>query len=126
MNKITSPRRFVIDSMGRLLGVVGFIQTLDLSKPVEIIIQRPKRTNPQNAHYWAMVSAFARWAGDSTGQYRTAEQWHYVLKCHLLGMEEVGGVMVAVHSKDKDIPDFAEYVARVEGYLLSQFGFQFH
>ena len=23
--------------------------------------------------------------------------------------------MVAVHSKDKDIPDFAEYVARVEG-----------
>ncbi len=30
MNQITSPRRFVIDSMARLIGVVGFIQTLDV------------------------------------------------------------------------------------------------
>jgi hypothetical protein len=100
------------------------VSTLDPSRRwvVEIREQRSKRTGPQNRLLWAIYTAIA----DATGY--TPEEVHEAMKAKFLppravalGKEEVE---VPGSTAVLEVPEFSEYVERVQAFAATELGVQ--
>lgn len=77
----------------------------------------PKRTNEQNKRYWALIEKMA--ATEWSGQQFSKKAFHIYYASKFLGCEDItlpNGIVVTqpVSTSDEDIPDFGDYLTKVE------------
>jgi len=82
--------------------------------------RRLRRSNPQNAMYWALLHEMAAELRPQ-GQAYSAEQWHTYAKSRWLGCDEMvlpnGKTLILPHSTASlDVAEFSEYVTKVEAF----------
>ena len=117
-------RVFVLRSDGAKQHAINFIKGLDQSKLYELVVRihKAKRSESQNARYWAILGIVASDTGHST------EELHEHLKREFLGFEVVS-VMGKEYERVKsttrlDVKAFAEYCDRVEAWAAVDLGVQ--
>lgn len=115
-------RVFVLRSTEARQHAIDFIEGLDSSKLYELVVRihKTKRSESQNARYWAILGIVAADTGHST------EELHEHLKREFLGFEVVS-VMGKEYERVKsttslDTKQFAEYCDRVEAWAVVDLG----
>jgi hypothetical protein len=92
------------------------IEDVSGSLGMEVIIQKPKRSNPQNNLYWSLVKVLSDYIGD------TQETIHERLKVEFLGIERkiVRGIELIMPKSTAELntKEFTEYIDKV--YLLGE------
>ncbi len=105
---------------------VLFVASLGvLPKRVSVTIERERiiRSTSQNSRYWSLIVPVVAecW---SLKQERpiSNDMAHYALKCAFIGVEETPLGPVPKSSKALTVPEFADYMTKIEAYLAQEFG----
>ncbi len=87
------------------------IQDIKNSLGMEVTIGKPKRSNPQNALMWSLITVIANYTGD------TPEDIHERLKVSFLGVEHktVRGVdlVMPISTTSLNTKQFTEYLDKI-------------
>lgn len=119
-----SERRFVLHNDFIRRNLLGFLQKLDFSTPMEVIV-RPyveKRTLEQNARLWLLHTKAAEYVGCS------AEDMHEDMLCKVYGYTEVrmpSGDQKRIplkRSSARNRKEFAAFMEQVEAFYISELG----
>lgn len=99
------------------------IATLPAGKwEIEVVRRREKRSGAQNRLLWAIYTAIA----DATGH--TPEEIHEACKAMFLPPEVVKlgerEVLVSGSTAKRDVPEFSDYVERVQAWAQNEMGVQ--
>lgn len=100
------------------------IATLDPKRKwrIEVTEDRKKRSSEQNRLLWAVYTAIA----NATGH--TPEEVHEICKSMFLPPRVVAiagkEVTIPPTTTDKDVPEFCEYVERVQSWAVTELGVQ--
>ncbi len=82
--------------------------------------RRIKRSNPQNARYWALVFVIAEKLQPKEQTY-SPETWHLYLKNKFLGADDVklpSGKVITIprSTADLDVAEFGDYMDKVQAW----------
>jgi len=95
------------------------IQSLPAHPLQEVVIREHKkrRTNPQNAYYWVLVTTLAQWSAE------TPEDMHELLAYRLLPVrhKELDGKIIALRTSTASLStrEFSAYVDQVQALIQS-------
>jgi len=83
-----------------------------------------RRSNPQNALYWALLHQMAEEIKPG-GEAYSADSWHTYCKSRWLGCNEIklpnGKTMLIPHSTaDMDVAEFSDYFTKVEAFAAER------
>lgn len=83
-----------------------------------------KRSNPQNARYWALLHMIAAQITPN-GTHYSPQTWHYYVKSRFLGCDDVilpnSKVLVIPRSTTTlDVREFNEYMEQVEAWAAER------
>lgn len=87
---------------------------------VDIRTHKAKRSNRANRRYWSILNQIAEdgWLGKKRFP---PETWHFWFRAKFLGYEEgIGGQMIPVSTTTLNTAEFAEYMANVERYAVTE------
>ncbi len=87
----------------------------------EIVIQKPKRNNDQNALMWAWFNCLAKDSGNEMQDY-----YDYYTKLFLLRIINVNGKdeKVVSGTSKLNVSDFAEFLTKIQAHAASEMGIQ--
>lgn len=92
------------------------ISEVSQSLGMEVIIRKPKRSNPQNALYWSLLKVLSDYTGN------TDEELHTRLKVEFLGVERnlVRGIDLVIPKSTATLntKEFTDFIDKV--YLLGE------
>lgn len=89
---------------------------------VEIGPEKRKRSVQANRYYWDLLNQISEQAWVEGRQY-ASEVWHECAKRRFLGLVDLpGGGHMAQSTTDLSVPEFAEYVQKVEVWAASELG----
>ena len=120
------PKWIVRDSQV-MQNLVEHLQSLDLTKPLEVIIQpyRKKRTLSQNSMYWAEINQIVSHVVMHTGY--TADEIHEFLKEKFLqpSLIEIGDDARAYYStKNLSTTEMSDYMEQIRAWAITELGFE--
>jgi hypothetical protein len=87
--------------------------------------RRFKRSNDQNARYWALLHAISEKVKPGNGDGFSAETWHVYFKSKFLGCDEYampnGKTMLIPRSTaDLDVSEFADYMTKLDAWAAER------
>lgn len=90
----------------------------DAGKTLEVIIQRKKRSLPQNDRYWAILQRVSEQIRPLNRQY-SKDVWHEHFKREFIGVDPLpSGAYMAKSTTDLDIEVFTNYMTQVEAWAI--------
>lgn len=96
-------------------------------KPLAIEVKpyQSKRSKEQNARYWALLHVIAEQAWPEGRQYPD-HVWHEHFKRTFLGLVDLpNGQTMGISTTTLTVPEFAEYMTKVEAYAGQELGVEF-
>jgi hypothetical protein len=96
-----------------------------LPKRISVTIERERivRTTNQNARYWSLIVPLVAECWSLKREMPISNDMaHYALKCAFIGVEETPLGPVPKSSRTLTVPEFAEYMEKIEAYLAQEFG----
>lgn len=93
-----------------------------------LIVERRKRTKPQNRRYWG-GGVLAQVAAQATvgGRMFDAEVWHEQFKRMFIGVAELpNGQVIGKSSTTLTTKEFSEFCDKVEAYAATELGVTFY
>jgi hypothetical protein len=122
-------RQFILDGEQQASSLWAFLRNnwkalAGAGKPLLVTVEhyRKRRSNKQNARYWAILQNIAdnAWVN---GQKYSAETWHEFFKGKFIGYIDLPyGGMQAMSSAGLKTDEFAEYTTQVEVFGVQELG----
>ena len=117
-------RTWILETDMQRERFASFVARMPLDRPQEVIVREyvPRRTNPQNARHWALLSEAAKHIGCS------ADDLHEDLLCQHYGYEEVRMPSGAIRrrplkrSSQRNVKEFSEFMEFCEAFLATELG----
>jgi hypothetical protein len=86
--------------------------------------RRYKRSNDQNARYWALLHAISERV-KVRGDTFSPETWHLYFKSRFLGRQEYrlpngANMMVPNSTADLEVPEFSDYMTKLEAWAAER------
>lgn len=100
----------------------NWIALANAGKPLAVTVteHKAKRSVDQNKRYWAILNEIAAgaWVG---GKQFSTEAWHEFMKVKFIGAEETpDGRLIGISTTVLSVPEFADFMTRVEAYAAEE------
>ena len=126
-------RQFVLRTDGNAKQLWGFLRSNWLAmaqsgKPLSVTVEehKAKRSGAQNRLYWRLLTDISETAWVDGKQF-SKDAWHAWFAGEFIGWEELpGGRRSPISTASLSVPEFTNYIERVQQYATEQLGVEFH
>lgn len=122
-------RVFVLRDDARAQMLWAFLKSnwkslADAGKPLAVTVTeyKSRRSIEQNKRYWAILQQIAEQAF-LEGRAFNAEAWHEMFKRQFIGCVDLpNGEKLGISSTSLTVPEFADYMTKVEAFAAGELG----
>lgn len=126
-------RQFVLRTDGNAKQLWGFLRSNWLAmaqagKPLAVTVEehKAKRSGAQNRLYWRLLTDISDTAWVDGKQF-SKDAWHAWFAGEFIGWEELpGGQRSPISTASLSVPEFTNYIERVQQHATEQLGVEFH
>lgn len=126
-------RQFVLRTDGNAKQLWGFLRSNWLAmaqsgKPLSVTVEehKAKRSGAQNRLYWRLLTDISETAWVDGKQF-SKDAWHAWFAGEFIGWEELpGGQRSPISTASLSVPEFTNYIERVQQYATEKLGVEFH
>lgn len=95
-------------------------------RPLSVTVDeyRAKRSNEQNARYWALLTEIAENVSID-GKWFSRDVWHEWFKDRLAPKIEGPSGLIAISTTQMSVEQFAQYMTQIESYAAQELGVEF-
>lgn len=105
----------------------NWLALANAGKPLAVTITeyKSKRSGEQNRLYWLLLTQIAE-AAWVEGRRYSKEQWHAHFAGEFIGWDELpGGRMSPISTTTLSVPEFTNYIERVQQYASEELGVEY-